>query len=90
MQENGTVFEVQDTYNTERVSKELAALCKEVKSYRIGKLDSYNQKDQKLEQRVVATVTLSTDIDEERKEQIRQFLQVGVENLNEVVFEVVT
>ncbi|MBR3225167.1 MAG: DUF389 domain-containing protein [Atopobiaceae bacterium] len=88
MQENGTVFEVQDTYGTEQVTKQLSALCKEFKSYRIGKLDSYNQKDNKLEQRTVATVTLSTDIDNDRKEQLKQFLKLGVENLDEVEFEI--
>ncbi len=88
MQENGTVFEVQDTYNTQSVTKQLSALCKEFKSYRIGQLDSYDQKEDKLNQRTIATVTLSTDIDEDRKVRLEQFLKVAVDGIDEVVFEV--
>lgn len=89
MRENGTVFELQDTYDTQKTTLELQAVCKELVSYRIGRMDSYDQNKDLLVERVVATVTTSSDISEERKEQMRKLIQINVSNVDEVVFQVV-
>lgn len=88
MEQNGTVFEVADKFGTEYTTRELKAICNEFDSYYIGELDSYNLDEEKFEENIVATVILSKDIDDTRKEQIRQLVKLNVDNVNEVVFEV--
>ena len=88
MNQNGTVFEVVDTYNTENTTRILEILYEEFKGYRIGQTESYNTKDGKLIENVVATVTLSKDIGDDRKEQIKKLIELNVDNIDQVVFEV--
>ena len=88
MAQNGTTFEVADTYNTEYTTRTLQILFKEFDSYRIGQTESFDSKENKITENIVATVTLSEDISSDRKEQIKMLVDLNVKNVDQVVFEV--
>lgn len=86
MEANGTIFEVRDTYETEYTTLELRVVCPELVSYRIGQEDSYDEKEQKVVQRVVATVETSSAIDETRQRQIEDLVRLNVGTIDDVSF----
>lgn len=88
MEDNGSVFETFDAYETEFTTRELKTICPELVSYRIGSEDSYNLDSNELEQRVVATVETTEEIDDELKKQMTDLIELNVEDVAEVTFEV--
>lgn len=88
MEQNGTVFEVRDTYDTEYTTLELKVVCPGLQSYRIGTEDSYNEDTDQLEQRVVATVETSGELSQEDQEQVESLIRLNVGEVDDVTFEV--
>lgn len=88
MADNGTLFEVYDTYDTEFTTYELRVLCPDVVSYRIGRLDSFDIEERQIMQRVVATVETSKETDEKLQGQMEQIIRLHVGEVDEVTFEV--
>jgi len=86
LDETGTVFEVTDTYDTQYTTYELKAICPELVSYRIGEEDSYNTDNQKLEQRIVATVETSKELSTTKRTEIEALIRLNVDNLSAVTF----
>lgn len=88
MEQNGTVFKIFDSYETEFTTRELKTICPELVSYRIGAEDSYDLEDNSLDQRIVATVETSVEIGADLKNTMRSLIALNVENVDEVTFEV--
>ena len=88
MDENGTLFETVDMYQTEMSTLELKAVCPEFVSYHIGQDESYDIENDRLEQRIVATIVTSSELDAERQKQLEKLIRLNVEQLDEVEFEV--
>jgi len=89
METTGTVFEVQDAYDTEETTRQLMVVCDSLVSYRIGEEDSYDAQTEQLNQRVVATVETTEELDEEKRSEIEQLIRLNVDELDEVEFGVV-
>ena len=89
MAENGTVFEVIDTYDTELTTRELQIVCKDLVDYRVGTQDSYDAANDQLEQQVVATVETKEPLEAAEQREIESIVRLHVEELDEVNFEVV-
>ena len=83
---NGTVFEVQDTYDTEITTLELKAVCPELVGHRIGEEDSFE--NDRIVQRLVATVTTDQEISEVRQGQLRKLIELNVGSLDDIRFAV--
>lgn len=88
MTNNGTLFEVRDSYDTEYTTLELNAICPAFTAYRIGTEDSYDTETDQLQTRLIATVVTSETLSEEAKSQIEKLIRLNVDNLDEVDFEV--
>lgn len=87
MQENGTVFETLDKYNTELTTRELTIIYPQIVSYRIGEEDSYDTQDGQLNRQIVATITTKKDLNEKARKNIEAIIRLHVEGLDAVTFE---
>lgn len=88
MDDTGTIVEVQDTYSTARLTKELKAICPVLDSYRIGPADSYDSGEDKFKQEIVAFVTTRVEIPYSARHQIEDLIAINVPGVSEVVFSV--
>jgi len=88
VEENGTLLEVHDKYDTELTTRELEVTHPEVVDYRVGEADSYDLDAEALERSVVATVETDRELDEEEKAEIKSLIELHVDNIDEVTFEV--
>ena len=84
--ETGTVFEVVDSYNTELVTSELEVICPGFESHTIGVEDEYGEKNDAVEQKVVATVETSEELSPMRKREIDALIHLHVTDLDLVDF----
>lgn len=87
VEENGSVFEVVDTYDTKDTTRMLRVVCPSLVGYRIGSEDSYDETSGEMRQRVVATVETSEPLDDAMRQQVEALIRLNVENLDEVTFE---
>ena len=88
VEQNGTVFEVQDEYSAESLTRELAIICPQFESFRIGEEDSYDLEKEELVTHIVATVVTSEPIDDAMRQEIEQIIQLHVEDIYSVTFTV--
>lgn len=88
VEQNGTVFEAVDTYDTERLTKELRVVCPHFVSYRIGVEDSYRYRQDAIEERVIATVVTSEKLSKLVEGQLEALIRLNVSDVDDVVFEV--
>lgn len=89
MQDNGTIFEVFDTYDTELVTRELEVVVPTLEGYRVGMEDSYNMETEELSQRIIATVETSTELTDTAKKEAEAIIRIHVPRLDSVTFTVV-
>ncbi len=87
LEENGTVFEVADPYDTEEVTKELRIVLPGFVGYRVGVEDSYDMAGDVMDQRVVATVTTNAQLSGEQEREARALIALHVPSLDDVSFE---
>ncbi len=88
MMQNGTLFSAGDTYEVEDTTKMLNVVCPEFVSYRIGPQDSYRIEEDSVDEKLVATIETSSELDEERKKQLTELVEVNTESVEEVEFVV--
>ena len=88
VEENGTLFESFDTYDTELTTLELRTVCPQLVSYRIGTEDSYNTETRTLEQHIVATVVTSSELTGSQRTRIERLIRLHVDDIDQVTFEV--
>lgn len=88
IEETGTVFEVTDTYKTQETTYELQAICPGLVSYRIGEEDSFDTREKKLKQRVVATVETSKKLGKTKRMEVEALIRLNVPGLESVTFAV--
>ena len=86
--DNGTVYEVIDSYDTENVTRSLEVVCPGFVGYRVGVEDSYVADEDVVEQQVVATVETDHELSDLRKTQIESLIRIHVTDLDLVTFEV--
>lgn len=87
-QSDGSAFAAKDTYDVEMTTKELRAVCPELVDYRVGSQDSFDEGSGSLRHQVVATVTTSEELPEERQGELERLIRVHVGDLNSVAFSV--
>lgn len=88
VEQNGTVFEVEDSYDTEMVTKELDVVLPGLVDYRVGVEDAYDEATDTVEQRVVATVETQAKLTDAQQRRVRSLIVIHVPKLDEVEFEV--
>lgn len=88
MDDKGTIVEIQDTYSTARLTRELKAICPVLDTYRIGPADSYDAGSDQFQQDLVAFVTTQTEIPYSMRHEIEDLIAINVPGLSEVVFDV--
>lgn len=88
MAQNGTVFEVVDSYDTEMVTKELQIVLPDFVEYRVGVEDSYDEESDTVLQQVVATVVTARELDAEEQDDVRSIVALHVDDVDVVSFEV--
>lgn len=89
MKENGTVFEVNDAYETKIVTKELELICPQLVHYRVGVEDSYDTKEEVFSQRIIATVETSVELSPTAKKEAEALIRIHISDLDTVSFVVV-
>ncbi|MEE0027598.1 MAG: DUF389 domain-containing protein, partial [Atopobiaceae bacterium] len=67
---------------------ELQAICPELVSYRIGEEDTYDTDEQRLKQRVVATVETSKKLGKTKRMEVEALIRLNVPGLESVTFAV--
>jgi uncharacterized membrane protein len=88
IEDTGTVFEVTDTYKTKETTYELQAICPGLVSYRIGEEDSYDTREKKLKQRIVATVETTKELGKTKRMEVEALIRLNVPGLESVTFAV--
>ena len=85
--EEAPVSQAAESYDTEMVTKELEAICPEFVSYRVA-IEHASGESGHVEQRVVATVTTASELEQARRREMESLIRLHVVDLDEVEFVV--
>lgn len=86
LEQDGTVFQTVDLYDTEHVTKELQVVCPHFVSYRVGAENSYRALQDAVERRIVATVVTSEELNYVSKRTVEALIRINTD-VDEVTFE---
>ena len=89
MTDDSTLFESFDTYDTEMITHELQIMYPKITGYSIGTVDTYDAESDTVNTSVVATVQSSKELSALQQEDIKDLIDLHVEKLDEVNFQVV-
>ena len=89
VEENGTVFEVQDQFEAEELTRELTVICPSFECIRIGEEDSYDIDHGELVSHVIATIETTEELDETLRSEVEQLVRLHVPDVYTVNFIVV-
>ncbi|MBP3894059.1 MAG: DUF389 domain-containing protein [Atopobiaceae bacterium] len=80
--------QVVDSYDTEMVSRELGVICPGFVSYRVA-IEHSAEGEGPVEERVVATVSTASELDQSRRREVEALVRLHVIDLDEMRFEVI-